>query len=99
MLTACGTNKAAQLRDAAREKAQAEAVPGAIAAAKAEVAEARRVEPLPAECNRRERSGVRRGDTFDVIGKKVEAALVRANDGKQSCYRLSERNRLAREPQ
>ncbi len=96
-LTACGTAESA-LGRAAVSQAEAGLIGDAIAAANVAVADAREVKPLPADCNRRERSGVTHGDSFEVIGKKTDFALGRANDRVQRCYRLSEANRVARGP-
>jgi len=81
------------------EKAKADLVDDAIAIGKAETAEARRVPKLPPECRTRFRSGAVVGDGYDVIGKKADIALGRANDRLAYCVALSDRYVAAREPQ
>lgn len=97
ILAACGTNSAA-LGKAYGEKAKADLVDDAIAIGRAETAEARKVPRLPPECRVRFRSGAVAGDGYDVIGKKTDIALGRANDRLAWCVALSDGYSAAREP-
>ena len=95
-LAACTTTKAGrQLQGAYGDQAKADIVDDALGVADREVKAARDYPALPAECGKRERIGAVDGDRFDVIGKKADLALGRANRKIQRCYRLSEENRKA----
>lgn len=77
LLAACQTAND-QARDAAAREAAAKAVAPAIAAT-------REIPPLPADCRRTERSGVKEGDRWDVAVVKSDAAIGRLNERIKRC--------------
>lgn len=95
ILAGCTTT---ELGDAYAEKAKADQVGEAIRVAKAEIAEARKGERLPKECRVRFGIGAVKGDGLDVVGKKADRALGRANDRLAHCVALSDRYVAAGEP-
>ena len=71
--TGCANGRAALLlNEAAEADAAADVVDQALA-------EASKLPERPADCRRRERSGVAQGDRLDVAWLKAERALGRAN--------------------
>lgn len=58
----------------------------AIELAEQERLAARILEPMPADCKRREHSGVTAEDNFNIIATKTDQALGRANSRITRCY-------------
>lgn len=67
-----------KMRDAARKKAAADQVGAALESAGARP-------PLPSDCRKLERSGVKVGDRLDIALVKTDAALGRANQRVTRC--------------
>lgn len=84
--------------DAFAEKAKADQVGEAIAIGKAEIAEARKRPRMPPECRVQFRIGGVKGDGYDVIGKKADLALGRANKRLAHCVALADQFVAAGEP-
>lgn len=70
-LSACGGNAAKRLGEAEAEKARADLVDEALSLSE--------LPDLPADCRRREASGVEEGDRLDVALLKAERAIGRGN--------------------
>lgn len=84
-LSGCGTDRAARLAQAEREKASAALVEDVIDAAEEERARARQLPPMPDDCSRWERSGVSEGERLDAALLRTDAALGRANARARRC--------------
>ncbi len=80
----CATDKA-RLGKAAREKAKADVQSDTIDLAEQERVASRALPALPAECRKRERSGVDLGERVDVALLKTDQALTRANKRTVNC--------------
>lgn len=87
-----------QLNEATRAKVNADQVDNALAVARAELIEQRRMPSLDPDCRVQERSGAVVGDGFDVIAMKSDKALTAANARIDRCFRNQDANRVAREP-
>lgn len=87
-----------QLNDATRAQVNAAQIDTALAIARDEMAEQRRLKPLDPDCRVQERSGAVVGDGYDVIALKSDSALTAANARIARCARSYDRERAAREP-
>lgn len=76
-LTACVDRNAQRLAEARAEQARADLVDEALAVAE--------LPELPADCRRREASGVEEGDRLDVALLKAERAIGRGNARVSRC--------------
>ncbi|MBX3580815.1 MAG: hypothetical protein KF810_02820 [Rhizobiaceae bacterium] len=93
-LAACGTTN--PLAGVYGDKARSDQVGAALGVAEAEIAAARKVPKLGPECRQRFRIGAKPGDGYDVVAKKADLALSRANDRLAHCVALSDRYSEAR---
>lgn len=91
-LAACGTTR---LADAYGDKARADQVGTALGVADDALADARRGWRMPKECEARFRIGAQPGDGYDVVGKKADLALGRANARLAHCTALANRQASA----
>lgn len=88
-LSACATDSAVRLEEAARQTAQADQVSDALEAT-------RPLPDQPPDCWEQERTGVQEGDRLDVATLQGDQALDRANSRVLRCAEWYEALRRAR---
>ena len=94
----CATDSA-RLGIAARAKATADVQSSTIDLAEQERVASRQLPALPAECRKRERSGVKLGERADVALLKTDQALTRANGRVVNCAAWYDKLKDGREKQ